>query len=235
MEPGPVHGQIAQFIDDRILGTSGNCVAFRDDRSYYTGMDRDQRKQYNRERLLDKGVQILMDRGYHGTGIQEILNEVGIPKGSFYNYFQSKEAFGAEVIAHYIEPFIEQLDGFLRRPELNPLTALHSYFDTLIEELTANQFKGGCLLGNLMGEIGDTSELCRRALQQALHRYRDKISEALEQAQQLNLIRQDRNTTELADFLVDYWQGALLRMKVEHSAKPLKAFMVEVFEHTLAI
>ncbi len=196
-------------------------------------MDREARKRLNRERLLDKGVQLLMERGYHGTGLQEILKEVGIPKGSFYNYFPNKEAFGAEVIAHYIEPFIEQLDDFLSRPELDPLTALRGYFEALIQELTDSQFKGGCLLGNLMGEIGDTSDLCRKALQRALHRYRNKIAEALEQAQQMNLVRRDRSAGELADFLVDYWQGALLRMKIEQSNAPLKAYMTEVFEFTL--
>ncbi len=191
------------------------------------------RKQHNRKKLLEQGVQLLMEQGYHGTGIQEILTQVGIPKGSFYNYFPSKEAFGAEVIAHYIEPFIEQLEGYLSRPELDPVTALRCYFDTLIQELTVNQFKGGCLLGNLMGEIGDTSECCRRALQQAVRRYRDKIREALEQAQDQGLARRDRSALEMADFLVDYWQGALLRMKIEHSAAPLEAFMKQVFELTL--
>ncbi len=179
------------------------------------------------------GVQLLMERGYHGTGLQEILNQVGIPKGSFYNYFPNKEAFGAEVVAHYIEPFIEQLDSYLSQPELDPLKALRLYFEALIQDLTTHQFKGGCLLGNLMGEIGDTSNLCRRALQQALHRYRNKIAEALERAQRLHRVRQDRTAVELADFLVDYWQGALLRMKIEHSDAPLKAFMTEVFELTL--
>lgn len=196
-------------------------------------MDRATRKQINRQKLLDEGVRLLMERGYHGTGIQDILSQVGIPKGSFYNYFPSKEAFGAEVIGHYIEPFIQQLEEYLERPELDPLTALRSYFEALIRELTSNEFKGGCLLGNLMGEIGDTSETCRKALQQALIRYRDMISEALQQAQKLGLVRKDLGAVGMADFLVDYWQGALLRMKIERSEAPLDAFMKRIFEQTL--
>jgi len=64
------------------------------------------KKQINRENLLNQGVTLLMEQGYHGTGLKEILDAVQIPKGSFYNYFGSKENFGAEVIQHYIEPFI---------------------------------------------------------------------------------------------------------------------------------
>ncbi|GAB4367112.1 MAG: TetR/AcrR family transcriptional regulator [Methylohalobius crimeensis] len=196
-------------------------------------MNREARKQLNREKLLDRGVQLLMENGYHATGIQEILASVNIPKGSFYNYFSSKEAFGAEVIRHYIEPFIAQLDDFLSRPDLDPLSALRSYFDTLIQESARNDFKGGCLLGNLMGEIGDTSDTCRRVLQEAVHRYRDKIRQGLVQAQARGQVRTDRSAEELADLMVDYWQGTLLRMKIERSVVPLHAFMRHIFEHTL--
>ena len=174
-----------------------------------------------------------MERGYHGTGIKDILASVDIPKGSFYYYFPSKEAFGAEVIHHYIEPFIQQLDEFLTQPDLDPITALRQYFEALIEELIENDFKGGCLLGNLMGEIGDTSDTCRKALQEAVRKYRNKISQGLAQAQQRQLIRTDRSAENMADFMVDYWQGALLRMKIERSPAPLHAFMTQVFEETL--
>jgi TetR/AcrR family transcriptional repressor of nem operon len=72
-----------------------------------------------REKLLDQGVALLMEQGYHGTGLQELVRNVGVPKGSFYNYFPSKEAFSAEVVKHYIEPFIRQLDGHLQRPDVS--------------------------------------------------------------------------------------------------------------------
>ncbi len=195
-------------------------------------MKRDYLKQQNREKLLDQGVRLLMERGYHGTGIQEILAAVNIPKGSFYNYFSSKEEFGAEVIRHYIEPFIVQLEDCLASHP-DPVVGLRNYFEALIQEAIRNDFKGGCLLGNLMGEIGDTSETCRQALKQAVARYRDKIQQGLEKAQAQGTIRADLNARELADIMVDYWQGALLRMKIECSPKPLYAFVRHVFEQTL--
>ncbi len=71
-----------------------------------------------RERLLDQGVTLLMEHGYHGAGLQAILQGVGVPKGSFYHYFPSKEDFSVEVIQHYIAPFIALLDAHLRRPGL---------------------------------------------------------------------------------------------------------------------
>lgn len=195
-------------------------------------MQRDLRKRHNLKKLLDQGVRLLMERGYHGTGIQEISASVNIPKGSFYNYFPNKESFGAEVIRHYIEPFITQLENFLS-PGSDPVVGLRNYFEALIQEAIHNDFKGGCLLGNLMGEIGDTSETCRQALKQAVDRYRDKIRQGLEQAQSQGKVRNDLSALELADLMVDYWQGALLRMKVERSPKPLYAFIRHIFEQTL--
>ncbi len=190
-------------------------------------MTRDQQKQINREKLLSQGVNLLMERGYHGTGLKEILDAVKIPKGSFYNYFGSKEEFGAQVIRHYIEPFIEQLSAHLRNPEVDALSAIRIYFDELVAELERQNYKGGCLLGNLMGEIGDTSELCRAALQSAVHRYRNLLQTGLEKAQKEGRVRSDKSSRLIADVLVDAWQGALLRMKIEQSSSPLRAFSDE--------
>jgi TetR/AcrR family transcriptional repressor of nem operon len=175
-------------------------------------------------------VALLTQQGYHGTGLKEILESVHIPKGSFYNYFGNKENFGAEVIQHYIAPFIAQLNSHLQNPQLDALSALHCYFNELITELEKNQFKGGCLLGNLMGEIGDTSEVCRQSLQLATNNYRNALQAGLLQAQQQGTIRRDKSAQEMADLLVNVWQGALLRMKIEQSIEPLKQCCADLLD-----
>jgi TetR/AcrR family transcriptional regulator, transcriptional repressor for nem operon len=177
-----------------------------------------------RDKLLDKGVALLMEQGYHGTGLQELVQSVGVPKGSFYNYFPSKEAFSAEVVKHYIGPFIKQLEHHLQRKDVSADVALRAYFDELIEETERRDFKGGCLLGNLMGEIGDTSELAQASLREAVHRYRDKLRDGIARGQREGIFRKDMNAKDMADFLVNVWQGALLRAKIERSVRPLTQF-----------
>ncbi len=179
-------------------------------------------KQLKREKLLNQGVQMLITQGYHGTGIKEILDIVQIPKGSFYNYFKSKEEFAAEAITHYIEPFIQRLDSHLQAPHVDGLTALKNYYAELILELEQANFKGGCLLGNLMGEIGDNSEICRRSLLLAVDRYSTLQRIALERAQNEGVVRTDRSAKIMADLLASSWQGALLQMKIEQSVQPLQ-------------
>jgi TetR/AcrR family transcriptional repressor of nem operon len=179
-------------------------------------------KDINRENLLNYGVALLIQQGYHGTGLQEILDAVRVPKGSFYNYFGSKEIFAAEMIEHYIEPYVIQLQTYLNESQGHSLAALERYLNESITELERTEFKGGCLLGNLTGEIGDTSDICRIALQQALGRYRDVWEMGFYRAQKEGSIRKDKTARELADLWVNSWQGALLRMKVEQSIMPLR-------------
>lgn len=181
-------------------------------------------KHIKRKKLLDHGVYLLMTQGYHATGVNEIVTAAQVPKGSFYSYFDSKEAFAAEAIAHYLEPFIQRLSGHLQNPQIDVLTALKHYYAELIVEVEKNGYKGGCLLGNLMGEIGDTSEICNQSLKSAVERYQTLQQKALLKAQQEGTVRKDMNAENMAKLLVNNWQGALLRMKLEQSVQPLQEF-----------
>ncbi|MCK9606974.1 MAG: TetR/AcrR family transcriptional regulator [Methylomonas sp.] len=180
-------------------------------------------KQIKKDKLLEQGVNLLLEKGYHAAGLKEILDTVRIPKGSFYSYFNSKEQFAAEAVSHYIEPFIQRLTTHLQNPGADGLSALKTYYSELIAEVEQTGFKGGCLLGNLMGEIGDTSPLCQKALLDAVERYSNLQKTALERGQQQGKVRLDRSAKSMANLMLNSWQGALLRMKVEQSVDPLQA------------
>jgi TetR/AcrR family transcriptional repressor of nem operon len=170
---------------------------------------------------------MMLIKGYHGAGLTDILAAAKVPKGSFYYYFASKEAFGAELVGHYLAPFLRRLTERLAVQEMNGLEALAAYFRDLVVDLEANDFQGGCLLGNLMGEIGDTSPAAREALKRGVDVYRDLLASGLAKAQREGVARKDKPARAMADLLVDGWQGAMLRMKVERSAAPLHAFIEE--------
>lgn len=178
--------------------------------------------------ILDHGVALLIRNGYHGTGLNDVLGAAKVPKGSFYYYFASKEDFGVQAVEHYLAPFIRELTRHLAAPGVDGLAALAQYFRQLIRDLEAGDFAGGCLLGNLMGEIGDTSEPARAALKKAVDRYRDLLESGLARAQKEGAVRSDRSARAMADLLTNAWQGALLRMKVERSSAPLFAFLDEM-------
>lgn len=185
-------------------------------------MLKSEKKEASRESLLNKGVDVLMQQGYHGTGLKEILDAVNIPKGSFYNYFDSKEDFAAKVIQHYVDPFVLRLAAHLQQSETDALAAMQHYFDELIAQVEKNDFKGGCLLGNLMGEVADTSSLCQQSLKVAVNRFRELLQSGLAKAQQQGTVRADKSAEDMADLLINTWQGALLRAKIEKSSRPVR-------------
>lgn len=188
-------------------------------------------KEHKREQILNQGIHLLMRHGYHGTGVKLLLDTVNIPKGSFYSYFESKEKFTADAISHYIEPFLSKLQCYLSNPELDGLAAIKAYFYALTKELEQSDFMGGCLLGDLMGEMGNASDICHQALRVAIERYCSLLEQGLSAAQQEGIIRADVSAATMARLLFDAWQGALLHMKIEKSIVPLQRFSAELLDH----
>ena len=161
-----------------------------------------------------------LQQGYHGTGIKQVLDEVGVPKGSFYNYFASKEAFGAAAIEYYADCLADKMTRASQGAP-DALTGLRRFFKGEIREFKRAKYVGGCLVANLGGEL-EGSAVCRAALEVALRRYHAGIATALQSAQEAGAVRTDIPASELAQLLVDTWEGAVIRMKIEQSTAPLK-------------
>lgn len=169
---------------------------------------------------MEEGIAAFLKHGYHGTGLKEVLDRVQVPKGSFYNYFENKEQFAVAAIGYYSGCLTRKLSDSLKA-ESDPLKGLRRFFKTLMDEFKAAGFVGGCLVGNLSGEL-EGSELCREALASAMSAWRDGVRDALQEAQKLETVRNDIAAGDLADHLIDAWEGAVLRMKIERSLKPLQ-------------
>lgn len=186
-------------------------------------MVRAKRNQDTREKLLKQGVSMFISQGYHGTGIKEILDQVKVPKGSFYNYFDSKEHFGAEVIRQYGKQITARMDNLLGQPKMNALGVLKEFFNQ--EILRHEQAREGCLIGNLGAELGDSSELCRQAMSESLQQMQQQFFRILQEGQKQGTVRNDIAPEELAGILFNSYEGALIRMQIEKSVEPLQQFI----------
>ena len=187
-------------------------------------MGRPRLSHETKTRLLDEGVASLIEQGYHGTGIKEVLDRVKVPKGSFYNYFESKEHFGAEVIRHYAGQFLNQLDSQLGKPKADALSALKKFFKQAIRCFGESDQACGCLVGNLGAEMGASSDLCREALSESMHNVQQRFAITIKRAQEQGTVRTDISADDLAEFVLNSWEGALIRMKIENSVGPLQKF-----------
>lgn len=187
-----------------------------------------------RDNLVQTGLRMIHAEGYAATGIQSIVEGAAVPKGSFYNHFQSKEAFGAEVIDAYSGRGLARLREYLCNPGLAPLKRLEGYFDDRIAAFRASGYIRGCLMGNFSAEAADHSDLIRARLAEQFAAWTALFEACIAEAQAQGAIGRQLSPALLGAFIFNSWEGALLRMRAEKSDAPLLDFKSAVFGKLLA-
>lgn len=177
-----------------------------------------------RELLVRAGLEVLTERGFAATGIDEVLKRVGVPKGSFYHYFDSKEAFGAALIERYASYFARKLERHFIDESMRPLDRLKAFVDDAQAGMARHDFRRGCLIGNLGQEMAALPENFRERLNAVFGDWERRLALCLEAAQQVGQIPATVDCAQQASFFWIGWEGAVLRAKLERSAKPLDIF-----------
>lgn len=185
-----------------------------------------------REELLTAGVSVLHRRGFNASSVQDITDAAGVPKGSFYNHFDSKETLGAAAVVRYAQRSQAYL-AVLHDKKLPPLARLRKCFEGLNRLAASNHFCSGCLLGNFGAELSDQSGLIRSRVAQAFAAWAETIAGVIAEAQAAGSVAKDFPPETLAGFCLNAWEGALLRAKVDKSGQPLDQFMSVSFAKVL--
>jgi TetR/AcrR family transcriptional repressor of nem operon len=184
--------------------------------------------------LLAKGAEIIHRKGYNNTGINEILKAAGAPKGSFYHYFQNKEDFGFQLIEHYMGRMHTAADTHIVDESQPYLARFRKFLDSFLEYFERCNYEGGCPIGNLTQELADINEGFRSRLGDCFLRIREKFALFLEGAKSAGELPKDLDVPDTADFILNSWEGALLRMKVTKNSKPMDLFYQNLFKRILA-
>lgn len=177
-----------------------------------------------RELLLRAGLEVLTEKGFSSTGIEEILGRASVPKGSFYHYFDSKEAFGLALVERYGVFFARKLDRHLGNPALPPLGRLRAFVADAMEGMARYGFRRGCLIGNLGQEMGALPESFRARLKETFEDWQARFAASLTEAQHAGELAREADPERLAAVFWIGWEGAVLRAKLERSAQPLESF-----------
>ncbi|EXF42753.1 transcriptional regulator [Pseudomonas sp. BAY1663] len=187
-----------------------------------------------RELILTRGAQVMTRRGYHGTGVQEIVQAAGIPKGSFYHYFASKEDFALQALAYIYEPRLERYRAALANSASGPRQRILDYYAELVAHFARQERpEYHCFIGSLSFEMAELSQPIGRQVCAILARSVELLAACLDQARNAGEIASGCDCPALAEFIGDAWEGALLRMKVGGDAAPLQVFL-EQLERLLA-
>jgi TetR/AcrR family transcriptional regulator, transcriptional repressor for nem operon len=177
-----------------------------------------------RRRLLAAGVDLVHARGFAASGVKDITDAAGVPKGSFYAYFPSKEAFAAATLEHYWSDIEARLLPILRDDGVAQ-DRIARFFHALADEHEAGDFLLGCLIGNLSLELAGSSEPVRTELVSILEGWNEALTACVQSGQdQAGGVRADLTAADLAALLIEAWEGAALRGKVTRSRAPYDRF-----------
>jgi TetR/AcrR family transcriptional repressor of nem operon len=184
-----------------------------------------------REEIVQAGLKCLVEKGFNAVGVQDITDTAGVPKGSFYNHFESKEALGVEIVERYGANQTRR--EILTDPTVPPLQRLRRHFDRISALFAESHFKRNCILGGFSAELANQSETIRESLRKLYGQWTKDIEATIAEAQAKGEIANKTKASDLAAFLLDSYEGALLRARVERSRKPFDRFMKFAFGQLL--
>jgi TetR/AcrR family transcriptional repressor of nem operon len=183
-----------------------------------------------REDILKAGLKLMFQAGYQGATVRDICAAAEAPQGSFTNHFRSKEAFAQEVLDRYFANTKNYVKEALEDSSLTPRQRLLRYLDIISGVLANERWNRGCLIGDFSLETTSHSQLLRDRLEAIFHEWRTPFAACIAEAQAIGEIDSTFDPTDLAEFLLSSWEGAILRMKVERGPAALERFKKIAFQ-----
>ena len=183
--------------------------------------------------LLDCGARLIANKGFGGVGLAEILAAAGVPKGSFYHYFSSKERFGEELLVRYMDQYLRRLDALLKADGTSARSRLMRYWSywnitqcgIAVDGRSESGVGAKCLIVKLSAEVADISETMRLTLRDGTDRVVQRIAQCLEEARADASVPSALMADATALTLYELWLGASLLAKLRRDGSP--------FEHAM--
>jgi TetR/AcrR family transcriptional regulator, transcriptional repressor for nem operon len=194
-------------------------------RAYYHSM-----RPSLREDILNAGLKVMFQSGYVGATVRDICMAAGAPHGSFTNHFRSKEQFAKEVLDRYFENLQRHVGDALEDKSLTPRQRLQRYLEVISGVLADDKWNRGCLIGDFSLETVSQSQLLRQTLEAIFQEWRAPFVACIAEAQAIGEMDSTFDPTDLAEFLLASWEGAILRMKVERGPAALERFRSIIFQ-----
>ena len=187
-----------------------------------------------RDYLIDVGLKLMHQHGYQATGLSDILKAADVPKGSFYHHFGSKEDFAAAALERFIAHEAEHCATVLSGSKALPLKRLKRYFNDLVKTYGQHGAIPGCMMGRFSPEIAAENQELRKQISTAFAHWQHAIATVIQQAVTEKELPADTDPESLAGFLLNSWEGALLRSQSDKSNASLETFMHYAFDGLLA-
>jgi TetR/AcrR family transcriptional repressor of nem operon len=178
-----------------------------------------------RENILDAAQRLVARKGYMAVGLSEILAEAGVPKGSFYHWFDSKDAFGEAMMQRYFDRYLSALDGIIADRDQDAARNLTRYWQGFYDLQVADNCQGRCLVVKLGAEVSDLSEAMRVVLKAGTTGIIDRLEQMINKGLADGSVSVTASPRDTAEALYDAWLGASVLAKIHRSPDYLDRVM----------
>lgn len=178
-----------------------------------------------RDNIIAVGQRLIGAKGFSAVGLNEILSEAGVPKGSFYHYFGSKDAFGVALLDSYFDEYLDDLDQTLAQPGLNIAQRLIDYFRIWQDTQSFSDCQGKCLAVKLGAEVADMSEAMRATLNRGTAGIVSRLARAIEAGVTERSLSIEGDPQSVAQSLYQLWLGASIMVKIVRNVQPFEMAM----------
>lgn len=186
--------------------------------------------KHKRETIVQQGQEIFRHNGYHATGVSDILNACGISKGTFYNYFNSKEEFAIQTLENYSEQIQKLIITYMSFTSMTAAKRLKRYFEQLIKINKKEGSTSGCLLMNFMVELSGNESAFAEATKKEFEQWISLLAPTVEEAQSNKEITKAFPPKQVAAFIYLHLYGDFARMKYTKSTNQMESQLRMVFE-----
>ncbi|MFH8399848.1 TetR/AcrR family transcriptional regulator [Streptomyces anulatus] len=178
-----------------------------------------------RRSILDTAQRIMARKGFSAVGINEVLTAAGVPKGSFYHFFGSKDAFGEAMMRAYFTDYLADMDRILGEPGQTSAERLTHYWQNWRETQSIDECQGKCLAVKLGAEVSDLSEAMRLALKEGTTAIVERLERTISAGVEDGSLTIDASARDTAQALYDMWLGASVMVKIHRDIGPLDTTM----------
>lgn len=190
---------------------------------YYSGNMNRKTEHDTREHLLITGERLCLHRGFTGMGLNELLKTAEVPKGSFYHYFRSKEAFGVVMLERYYARSLQQLAVYFENSEGSYRDRILAYYNGMLEQYSSSGHINGCLTVKLSAEVCDLSEDMNVAMDKGVKQIINLLAQTLEKGRKEKTLIFSTDALAHAQVIYSLWLGANLQAKITRSLVPLES------------
>jgi TetR/AcrR family transcriptional regulator, transcriptional repressor for nem operon len=176
-----------------------------------------------RRNIVDAAQRIMSGKGFSAVGLNEILSAAKVPKGSFYHYFESKDALGEALLTEYFDDYLTDMDRTLNMPGQSAAQRLMNYWLQWAHTQRSFDCQGKCLAVKLGAEVSDLSESMRQALKTGTAEIIGRLAVTIEAGAADGSLEVEGRAAEIAQNLYQLWLGASVMAKIVRDAQPFEA------------